>query len=176
MNELDRHRYDFLRSKRYLVHEEHERSIRAETLAEMREYETLAITGGPRVTPVTPMTPGTSSFPPSGGPPEIETPLAPNDWRSFVSSGDNLMRRRRTDEAIDAYAEALEVAQANPKGVVPAEFGRVCMSLGALQIQNGSPAEARRTLIEGRQFLLRNKGPAGTISQIEEVLKKLPRD
>ena len=136
----------------------------------------VTITGGPRVTPVTPMTPGTSSFPPSGGPPEIETPLAPNDWRSFVSSGDNLMRRRRTDEAIDAYAEALEVAQANPKGVVPAEFGRVCMSLGALQIQNGSPAEARRTLIEGRQFLLRNKGPAGTISQIEEVLKKLPRD
>ena len=41
MNELDLHRYDFLRSKRYLVHEEHERSIRAETLAEMREYEAL---------------------------------------------------------------------------------------------------------------------------------------
>ena len=136
----------------------------------------ITITGGPRIAPVTPMTQGNTGAPPAVAPPEIETPLVPNDWRTFVSSGDNLMRRRRTDEAIDAYAEALEIAQANPKGVLPAEFGRVCMSLGALQIQNGSPAEARRTLIEGRQFLLRNKGPAGTISQIEDVLKKLPRD
>ncbi len=40
MTELDLHRYDYLRSRRYLVHEEHEPSIRAETLAEMRQYET----------------------------------------------------------------------------------------------------------------------------------------
>ena len=144
-----------------------------------------------RTPPVVPVQPGVSQLvPPAGSgntritpanppivaPPEPETPLLTNDWRTFVSNGDNLMRRRHTEEAIDAYAEAIEVAQANPKGVSPTEFGRVCMSLGALQIQNGSPAEARRTLIEGRQFLLRNKGPAGTIGQIEDVLKKLPRD
>ena len=134
------------------------------------------ITGGPRITPVTPMASGSQIAPPTSAQPETETPLVPNDWRTFVSNGDNMMRRRHTDEAIDAYAEAIEVAQANPKGVSPTEFGRVCMSLGALQIQNGSPAEARRTLIEGRQFLLKTKGPVGTIGQIEEILKKLPRD
>ena len=139
-------------------------------------FSDTSITGGPRVTPVTPMTSGNQSAPPISAPPEIETPLQSNDWRTFVTNGDNMMRRRHTDEAIDAYAEAIEVAQANPKGVSPAEFGRVCMSLGALQIQNGSPSEARQTLIGGRQFLLRNKGPAGTITQIEEILKKLPRD
>ena len=133
------------------------------------------IIGGPRITPVTPMTNGPAVAPPSVQP-EIETRPQPDDWRTFVSSGDNLMRRRRTDEAIDAYAEALEVAQANPKGVSMQEFGRVCMSLGALHIQNSSPAEARRVLIEGRLFLLKNKGPAGSIDQIEGVLKKLPRD
>ena len=41
MTELDLHRYDFLRSKRYLVYEEHERLMRAETLAEMRQYEVV---------------------------------------------------------------------------------------------------------------------------------------
>ncbi len=128
---------------------------------------------GPGNTRITPINPAAGT---GGTTPEPETPLLTNDWRTFVSNGDNLMRRRHTEEAIDTYAEAIEVAQANPKGVSPTEFGRVCMSLGALQIQNGSPAEARRTLIEGRQFLLRNKGPAGTIGQIEEVLKKLPRD
>ncbi len=134
------------------------------------------ITGGPRTMPVTPLISGTQVAPPISTQTEVETPLLPNDWKSFVTNGDNLMRRRHTDEAIDAYAEALEVAQQNPKNVLPVEFGRVCMSLGALQIQNGSPAEARRTLIEGRQFLLKNKGSAGTIGQIEEILKKLPRD
>ena|SRR5437762_1591896 len=37
----DDYRYDFLRRKRYVVHEEHEHFIRPETLAEMREYETI---------------------------------------------------------------------------------------------------------------------------------------
>ena len=142
-------------------------------LAQIDPNQTTII-GGPRMTPVTPLTSGPQVGPLT--PPEIETPLQSNDWRTFVSNGDNMMRRRHTDEAIDAYAEAIEVAQANPKGVSPSEFGRVCMSLGALQIQNGSPAEARRTLIEGRLFLLKNKGPAATIGQIEEILKKLPRD
>ena len=41
MTELDLHRYDCLRSKRYLVHEEHEPSIRTETLAEMSQYEVV---------------------------------------------------------------------------------------------------------------------------------------
>lgn len=41
MNEIDTHRYDYLRRKRYVVHEEHEQFIRPETLAEMREYEAV---------------------------------------------------------------------------------------------------------------------------------------
>ncbi len=41
MNEIKTHRYDYLRSKRYVVHEEHEQIIRPETLAEMREYEVI---------------------------------------------------------------------------------------------------------------------------------------
>ena len=49
MTELDLHRYDFLRSKRYLVHEEHERFIRAEALAEMREYEVVEFYSRERV-------------------------------------------------------------------------------------------------------------------------------
>src|SRR5438477_11983393 len=41
MNEIDVNRYDYLRTKRYVVHEEHEQFIRPETLAEMREYEAI---------------------------------------------------------------------------------------------------------------------------------------
>ena len=41
MNEIETHRYDYLRRKRYVVHEEHEQFIRPETLAEMREYEAV---------------------------------------------------------------------------------------------------------------------------------------
>ncbi len=41
MNEIDSNRYDYLRRKRYGVHEEHERFIRPETLAEMREHEVI---------------------------------------------------------------------------------------------------------------------------------------
>ena len=41
MNEIEIHRYDYLRRKRYVVHEEHEQSIRPETLSEMREYEAV---------------------------------------------------------------------------------------------------------------------------------------
>ncbi len=138
----------------------------------------------PRVTQLTPsqipgstrITPANPVPPPIVTPPAVETPLLPDDWRSFVASGDNLMRRRRSDEAVDAYAEALEVAQANPKNVSLAEYGRVCMSLSSLQLQNGSQPEARRTLIQGRLFLIKNKGPAGTISQMEEILKKLQKE
>ena len=41
MNEIDVNRYDYLRRKRYVVHEEHEQFIRPETLTEMREYEVI---------------------------------------------------------------------------------------------------------------------------------------
>ena len=41
MNEVETHRYDYLRSKRYVIHEEHEQFIRPETLTEMREYEVI---------------------------------------------------------------------------------------------------------------------------------------
>ena len=41
MNEIDTNAYDYLRRKRYVIHEEHEQFIRPETLAEMREYEAV---------------------------------------------------------------------------------------------------------------------------------------
>ena len=41
MNETEAYRYDYLRRKCYVVHEEHERSISPETLAEMREFEAV---------------------------------------------------------------------------------------------------------------------------------------
>ena len=41
MNEIETHRYDYLRRKSYVAHEEHERFIRPETLEEMREYEAV---------------------------------------------------------------------------------------------------------------------------------------
>ena len=41
MNEIDTNAYDYLRRKRYVIREEHERFIRPETLAEMREYEAI---------------------------------------------------------------------------------------------------------------------------------------
>jgi len=41
MNEIDANRYDYLRRKRYVVHEEHEQFIRPETLANMRDYEVI---------------------------------------------------------------------------------------------------------------------------------------
>ncbi len=128
------------------------------------------ITGPARPPPITPILGGGEEPVESGGAGVSE------DWRTFVTSGDNYLRFRKTDHAIEAYEAALEVAQANPRSVPPGEFSRVCMSLGALQIQNGSPAEARRTLVQGRQFLIRNKGAAGSIGQIEGMLKKLPRD
>ncbi len=128
------------------------------------------INGPARPAPITPIL-GAGGNPAAPG-----GTLVSEDWRIFVTSGDNFMRFRKTDDAIEAYESAIEAAQANPKSVPPAEFSRVCMSLGALQIQNGSPAEARRTLIQGRQFLIRNKGAVGSIGQIEGMLKKLPTD
>ena len=41
MIEMDANRYDYLRRKRYVIHEEHEQFIRPETLTEMREYEVI---------------------------------------------------------------------------------------------------------------------------------------
>ena len=41
MNKIETHRYDCLRRKRYVVHEEHEQFIRPETRLEMREYEAV---------------------------------------------------------------------------------------------------------------------------------------
>jgi hypothetical protein len=41
MNEIDTHAYDFLRRRRYVVHEEQEQFIRPETLVEMSEYEAV---------------------------------------------------------------------------------------------------------------------------------------
>jgi hypothetical protein len=38
---IDDHRYDYLRRKRYVVHEENEQFIRPETVEEMRQYETI---------------------------------------------------------------------------------------------------------------------------------------
>ncbi len=117
------------------------------------------------------------SVPPPASPLPPEASLLPTtDWSALVTSGDDSLRRRRTDDAIDAYASALEVAHENPKIAPLADYGRVCLSLSSLQLQNGSPAEARRTLIEGRKFLIAKKSPASTIEQVENVLRKIPRE
>ena len=49
MNESENHAYDYLRRKQYVVHEEHERFIRPETLAEMREYEAIEFYDSERI-------------------------------------------------------------------------------------------------------------------------------
>ena len=49
MNEIETHRYDYLRRKRYVVHAEHEQFIRPETLVEMSEYETVEFYSRERV-------------------------------------------------------------------------------------------------------------------------------
>jgi len=49
MNEIDTHAYDFLRRRRYVVHEEHEQFIRPETLVEMREYEAVELYSRERI-------------------------------------------------------------------------------------------------------------------------------
>lgn len=49
MNEIETHRYDYLRRKRYVVHDEHQQFIRPETLAEMREYEVMEFYGRERI-------------------------------------------------------------------------------------------------------------------------------
>ena len=49
MTELDLHRYDYLRSRRYLVHQEHQQFIRAETLVEMSQYEVVELYSRERV-------------------------------------------------------------------------------------------------------------------------------
>ena len=131
-----------------------------------------AIVPGPSVTPLPGVTPPVIVGPPGVTEPEISL----HDWVAFVTTGDNHVRRRQFDEAIGAYTEAMDAAQANPKGVSPEEFCRVCKSLGSLQISLGSAAEARRTLTTGRQFLLKVKAPPSTVSQVEAILKKLPRD
>ncbi len=136
--------------------------------------------------PPQPRQPGVSGIippyqrPPTAPPVYIAPPepvaVLSNDWNGLVATADKLMSRRRTDEAIDVYAEALEIAQQNPKNVSMAEFGRVCASLGNLLNQHRSRDEARATLINGRLFLLKNKGPGTSVEQIENLLRKLPKE
>lgn len=49
MNEIEPHRYDYLRRTFYVVHEEHERLIAPETLAKMREFEAVEFYSRERV-------------------------------------------------------------------------------------------------------------------------------
>jgi hypothetical protein len=46
---IDEHRYDHLRRKRYVIHEEDEQFIKPATLAEMREYEAIEFYSRERV-------------------------------------------------------------------------------------------------------------------------------
>ena len=134
------------------------------------------VVGGPRFSPGTGISAVPGTIPPVNSRPPVEPEYLPNDWKAFVSKGESLQRRGRTDEAMDAYAEAIDVATNNPKMVPPAEFARVCMSLGTLQIQNGSTSEARRTFKEGLDYLTKNKGPASAVEQLKNQLMKLPRE
>ena len=49
MKENEDNAYDYLRRKRYVVHDEDERLIRPETLAEMREYEVIEFYSSERI-------------------------------------------------------------------------------------------------------------------------------
>ena len=49
MKSIETHRYDYLRRKRYVVHDEHQQFIRPETLTEMREYEVMEFYGRERI-------------------------------------------------------------------------------------------------------------------------------
>ena len=132
----------------------------------------VAVRNPPEISQISPppVIPRSAPVPaPVVAPPEPETPLL-NTWPGKVAEGDNLMRRHKTEEAIDSYAEALDLAQSNPKVVFAADYGRVCMALAGLQLQGGSDAEARRTLIEGRKFLLSIKASPATIQQMERQL------
>jgi serine/threonine protein kinase len=129
-----------------------------------------------RITPVAPVPQYVP--PPATGvmPREATAPVVGNDFKALVAQGDGFMKRRQTEDAIEAYSRAIEVAEDNPRSVPPSEFGQICLRLGTLQISNGSAAEARQTLIGGRNFLINAKAPRGTVDQIESVLKRLPRE
>ncbi len=133
------------------------------------------IIGGPRMAPGTGINGGPGTITQADPRLTAEQDFLPNDWKTFVAEGDNFMRRRRTEEAIRSYESAIDVAGDNPKSVNVADYGRVCMALSSLQLQNGSQPEARTTLLNGRKFLKSNNGPASMVQQIEGLLIKLQK-
>lgn len=49
MNDPPSYRYDYLRRKHYIVHEENEQFIRPETLAEMQDYKAIEFYNSERI-------------------------------------------------------------------------------------------------------------------------------
>jgi hypothetical protein len=91
------------------------------------------------------------------------------------------MARRQSDEAMDAYLNAFDMAT-DGRPVSPAEIAQLCRKLANYQIRFGSTADARRTLDQGRAALKRmTGGKDGSdrqkyIEQIENSIRSLPRD
>jgi hypothetical protein len=115
---------------------------------------------------------------PPPAPPEAPAEV---DWHTLVSSADALMAQRQSDEAMDAYANAFDLAT-DGRPVSAAEITQLCRKIATYQIRFGSTADARRTLDEGRAALKKMGGGKESvdrqkyIEQIENSIRSLPRD
>jgi len=103
------------------------------------------------------------------------------DWHALVSNGDALMAQRQSDEAMDAYTNAFDLAT-DGRPISASEVAQLCRKLANVQMRLGSTADARRTLDQGRQALKRMTGGKDSadrqkyIEQIENSIRTLPRD
>ena len=109
-----------------------------------------------------------------------DAPAASGDWRSYMTQGDALMQQRQSDDAMEAYLKAFELAS-DGHGISAAEMAQLCKKVSTLQMRFGSLAEARQTLEQGRQTLKRMAGGKDGdrqkyLDQIENSLRSLPRD
>ena len=119
--------------------------------------------------------------PPGTNPPAPEPPAPEVDWHTLVNSGDALMAQRQSDDAMDAYTNAFDLAT-DGRPVSAGELAQLCRKLANYQIRFGSTADARRTLDQGRAALKKMSGGKESgdrqkyIEQIENSIRSLPRD
>jgi hypothetical protein len=111
-------------------------------------------------------------------------PIPPTPWRDAMRDGEELLRQRRAEDAVEAYYHALRLASESDPPAPPFEIARLCQRLGTLQAQFGSGAEARATLLRGRTILqnlkVKDKSPSDDttrlLGDIDAALKRLPAD
>ena len=93
------------------------------------------------------------------------------------------MKRRDPDAAIQAYEQAIVLAEESETPVSAADIGQLCVKMGALEAALGFTAEARGSLEHGKRVILQAKGSgklppeaAQVLAEIEGTLRRLPRD